>query len=316
MAPEQTGTQNGRLSFATDVYGIGATLYRLLTQKPPFVGANQQETYEMVRQVEATPPRVLRPSVSKDLETICLKCLEKEPRRRYPSARELADDLHRFLEGKPVVARPSRDSKKRGDGPGTSRSRGYDHRDRCRHGHYSWYCNLVHQKARCGKNNQEKQRIVIEAERKNSHLAKLFGITSRIREKAIRKPPNWISDNENDFLEAANLGPSKEISAELRIKSYKQVWERSLRKDAVLLDNFDCSEASWSNDGEILAIGGNKALLGQVQIRLFSGTPLKEFKSLHFSHSISALTRLETDGVRSLLFSRDGSQLYCGSRSA
>jgi serine/threonine protein kinase len=105
MAPEQTDERAKSVGPQTDVYGLGAILYQALAGRPPFLGGSALETVRLVNSTEAIPPRQSRPEVPKDLETICLRCLEKEPARRYASARDLADDLRRFLEGRPIVAR-------------------------------------------------------------------------------------------------------------------------------------------------------------------------------------------------------------------
>jgi serine/threonine protein kinase len=106
MAPEQAAGRIGELGPAVDVYAVGAILYELVTGRPPFESDSWNEMLQKVLHDEPAPPRRLRQVVPRDLETVCLKCLEKEPGRRYATAAELADDLRRFVEGQPVVAVP------------------------------------------------------------------------------------------------------------------------------------------------------------------------------------------------------------------
>jgi WD40 repeat protein len=106
MAPEQALGQIHTLGPPADVYSLGAILYEMLTGRPPFRGASILETLDQVRHREPVPPSQLQPKIPRDLETICLKALEKSTARRYASAAELADDLDRYLSDKPILARP------------------------------------------------------------------------------------------------------------------------------------------------------------------------------------------------------------------
>ena len=106
MAPEQALGKANAFSPAVDIYALGAMLYEMLTGRPPFRAETSAETQRQVIAEDPVPPSRLNANVPRNLETICLKCLQKEPARRYESAAALADDLQRFREGRPIRARP------------------------------------------------------------------------------------------------------------------------------------------------------------------------------------------------------------------
>ncbi|MBC7856320.1 MAG: protein kinase [Pirellulaceae bacterium] len=107
MPPEQARGKHEEMGKWSDVYSLGATLYETLVGRPPFTAATLGETLQQVMTVDPVSPRRLNPAIPRDVETICLKCLEKSPARRYQTAGELAEELQRFLEDRPILARPT-----------------------------------------------------------------------------------------------------------------------------------------------------------------------------------------------------------------
>ncbi len=112
MAPEQARGELHKIGAAADQYALGAILYEMLTGRPPFQGMSTLDTLDMVRGKDPVPPSQLQPKLHRDIETICLKCLQKEPTRRYKDVLELAEDLRRFQANEPILARPVSDLEK------------------------------------------------------------------------------------------------------------------------------------------------------------------------------------------------------------
>jgi serine/threonine protein kinase len=107
MAPEQVTKSRKELTVQADIHGLGAILYQMLAGRPPYQGATVLETIDQVQRLEPVSPRRMNPAIPRDMETICLKCLHKDPDRRYASAEALASDLHLWLDGRPITARPT-----------------------------------------------------------------------------------------------------------------------------------------------------------------------------------------------------------------
>lgn len=312
MAPEQMRARNGADPVLGDVYSLGVILYELLIGRPPFQGSSFGDVYDQAHSVEPAPPRRLRRDVPLDLETICLKCLEKEPERRYPTAAALLTDLRNFLSGQPTIARPA--------GPlGLAARWIRRHPDRATLlgvtttallavlGVWLWSTAKI-----------ASQRDVIAAARKTARLHETAMLTARIRERSQNRSPGWQDLNLSDLGQAAGEIASPDERRQLRNEAVEALCSVELRRVAVLEQDFDGYGLAYSPDGNTLAVGHNSDINGQGFVELFNTETRKSIRRLLFDRSpaleLQTNRRNRLEGVRSLLFSEDGQRLTVGTR--
>ena len=317
MAPEQAIGVAKEIGEWTDVYGIGATLYDLITGRPPFLGATHLATLEQVRSNDPVSPRLLVPEIPIDLETICLKCLAKEPRNRYPTAAALASDLKNFLEGKPISARPLgpigqtwRWTKRNPDRAGLIAAMAVGFMLAVGLG--AWEITRLNDAA----NEKQLRENNLEVALDRAQTKEFYLSLSEISDQSLRTPTGWSWANLDALKKVAPLRPHDDQAALIRLRSEatKALTAFDARKQRELLHGFDPYAIEFSPDGSLLAAGANADDKGTVKVALIDTATWETKHTLNFE-GYAPWVRDKPDGVRSLLFSPDGKELYVGSRS-
>jgi WD40 repeat protein/tRNA A-37 threonylcarbamoyl transferase component Bud32 len=326
MAPEQARGDVRAVGPAADVYALGAILYELLTSRPPFRAATVLDTLAQVKNDEPVPPRRLQPGVPADLETVCLKCLAKDPGRRYATALALAEDLRRWQEGLPITARRA---------GRMERAWRWARRRRALAGLYAtaaaalvllgvslWFKSRLGEAASEGEAARQAaaaQEAAAEAARTLAAEREYSALAGRARERIARQAPGWTWEALDELARAARLPAARDHLPELRGAAAACAGGVDVRRGRELAVGFGPSCCAFSPDGRLLALAQFKAAayLLPVSVALVDPAGVQPTRTLGFPPKVvwrSAADAVQ-DGARALAFSPDGRWLVAGARS-
>lgn len=309
MAPELVLEKRELITVQTDVYAIGATFYELLTRRAPFGGTSVAETFQQVTNDSPLPPQLFAAKIPQDLATICMKCLEKDPNRRYLTAELLQDDLDRFLHGRPILARPV---------SAIERCQRWCRRNPEKAFYRlfvllavitivtgaSWFrtrLNLTQ------KEMSEKQ-AALDSEQFHARL-------NRLRAQSFVRPPGWIDANWADIPSIAKLAKTPQNRQELRNEAIHLLTQHDVQHQKTLLTGVDICRVAHHPTQPILALAENVSVDDRnVVIRLIDTSTHELIQTVSFPVRDDEHTPDDAEGCRSLLFSPSGADLFVGTR--
>ena len=326
MPPEQAAGRLDRIDHRSDVYALGGVLYCALTGRPPFQAAGVMETLKHVLERTPVSPRELNPELDRDLDTICLKCLEKDSSKRYQSAAELAAELERFLEGRPIVARPI-----------SPLSRGWRW---CRRkplaaaalassvaailffGTGLWYRDRLKTERKQAEATSARLVLanqVAETQKALARTQRYYAIINGVRVAGIDSRLGWTWNALERLEQAAKLRPDGANLSELRGLVTRCLSQVDFRKVGSVAAGIDSSAVAFSPNGRQLAVAENKNGLS-CSVHVFDVSTRMLVNRYSFStlgESFNRLLQLQTkhqEGIRSLAYSPDGKWIAVGTR--